>query len=86
MKIGYNSVGFLFKRTINNVDGFNEGLDDSIEYVLSKTDKMTDDAEVTYTDVQQEDVISLSYNTYKLIGPVTEDELAVLNKFKILSK
>ena len=80
------NAGFLFKRTINNVDGFNEGLDDSIEYVLSATDKMTDDAEVTYTDVQQEDVISLSYNTYKLIGPVTADELAVLNKFKILSK
>ena len=73
----------LYKQINNNVDGFNQGIPDDVEYFIADT-QPEDEPPVTFEDVQEEDTMYLSYATYELIGPITEEEAETLRKFHII--
>ena len=73
----------LIKTTTHNIDGF-EGNDlRSTSYIISD-EKPIDDDELDQNDVQDADVVFDSYNTYEILGEITEEEINILKKFTIL--
>lgn len=73
----------LIKITTHNIDGF-KGCDlKSISYMIAD-EKPTDDDELDQNDVQEADVVFDSYNTYEILDEITEEEITILKKFKIL--
>lgn len=75
----------LYKRVTIGIDGF-EGLQITSEsFVISET-KPIDDRIITQDEVIEADVVMLEYSIYHLVGPITDDEIAVLMKFKIVKE
>jgi len=73
----------LIKITTHNIDGFEGGDLRSTSYIISD-EKPIDDEELDQNDVQEADVVFDSYNTYEILGEITEEETNILKKFKIL--
>lgn len=74
----------LFKRTENVVDGWDGYCGFHITYCISNSEHIEDEAELTSEDVVNiDDGPIQSYYTYENLGPVSDEELAVFNKFKM---
>jgi hypothetical protein len=75
----------LYKKVIKTIDGFEGNITESEKFCYKDNDVIPKN-ETAYTqdDVVHHDVVTLSWNTYKKIGIITDEEILVLKKFKIL--
>lgn len=75
----------LYKRVTTSIDGF-EGLETTFDsFVISET-KPKNDKPITQEDVVEADEVMLEYSTFHEVGPITDDEIAILMKFEIVKK
>lgn len=75
---------FLYKRITTTVNGYNGDGNEYTSFVCTEKDPVSDEI-ITQEDVIEADQVFLEYDTYELIGPIIEEELSVLEKFKILA-
>ena len=76
----------LHKATTINIDGFEGNEIKSNTFILSELEKIADDETITQSDVVEADVVFDSYMKYENLGEITEEEINVLRKFKILAE
>ena len=76
----------LHKATTINIDGFEGNEIKSNTFILSELEKIADDESITQSDVVEADVVFDSYMKYENLGEITEEEINVLRKFKILAE
>lgn len=77
---------YLYKRLINVVDGW-EGYNSTYhEFFVSDKIHIINENEITQEDVVEADVTTLDYCEYQNLGEISENEIEVLKKFKILTK
>jgi len=77
----------LYKRIIHTIDGFEGNISKSEEFIIKEDDKiLKNETPYTQDDVVEHDVVTLSWNTYSKVGTISDDEISVLKKFKILKR
>lgn len=75
----------IFRVETIQVDGFEGSENITYSYMISDSENIEDDEEVTQEDVQKADKVFLEYNRYKNLGEISDDEIKTLVKFKIIS-
>lgn len=75
----------IFRVETIQVDGFEGSENVTYSYMISDSENIEDDEEVTQEDVQEADEVFLEYNKYKSLGEISDDEIKTLIKFKIIS-
>jgi hypothetical protein len=75
----------IFRVETIQVDGFEGSENVTYSYMISDSENIEDDEEVTQEDVQEADEVFLEYNRYKNLGEISDDEIKTLVKFKIIS-
>ena len=73
----------LIKKITTVIDGFEGDTHVSHKFMLAENAPKNEKAR-TQEDCVEEDCVNLSWNTYKVVGPITQEEISVLKKFKII--
>ena len=77
----------LYKKVIKTIDGFEGNIRNSEEFVVFDSSTVPkNEPAYTQEDCVETDCVTLSWNIYKKVGIITENEILVLKKFKILKE
>jgi hypothetical protein len=76
----------LFRVTTVQVNGFTEIENETYSHMISESEILEDDYEITQEDVVEADEVFLEYNKYENLGEITDDEIKTLIKFKVISQ
>lgn len=74
----------LFRVTTIQIDGFEGSENHAYSYIVSDSETLEDENEITQEDVVEADEVFLEYNKYENLGKITDDEIKTLIKFKVI--
>jgi len=74
----------LYKDNVVLVSGYDGEEDNRFNCFFISNDEQIDDEPITQNEVQEADIVYLEYHKYEDLGDITDEEIDVLHKFKII--